>query len=83
MPEIVEIAERALRAEGLEPLRNPIRGGTDGSMLSAMGLPTPNLFAGGHEFHSLREWVSVQDMAAAAATVVRLAAEWAAVGLRS
>ena len=81
-PEIVETAERALRAEGLEPLRNPIRGGTDGSMLSAMGLPTPNLFAGGHEFHSLREWVSVQDMAAAAATVVRLAAEWATVGPR-
>ncbi len=77
VPEVVEIAERALRAEGLEPLRNPIRGGTDGSMLSAMGLPTPNLFAGGHEFHSVREWVSVQDMAAAAAVIVRLAGEWA------
>jgi tripeptide aminopeptidase len=77
-PEVVDIAERALRAEGLEPLRNPIRGGTDGSMLSAMGLPTPNLFAGGHEFHSVREWVSVQDMAAAAAVIVRLAGEWAA-----
>jgi tripeptide aminopeptidase len=79
VPEVVEVAERALRAEGLEPLRNPIRGGTDGSMLSAMGLPTPNLFAGGHEFHSVREWISVQDMAAAAAVIVRLAAEWAAV----
>jgi tripeptide aminopeptidase len=78
MPEIVAIAERALAAEGLEPIRNPIRGGTDGSMLSAMGLPTPNLFAGGHEFHSVREWVSVQDMAAAAAVIVRLAGEWAA-----
>ncbi len=77
VPEVVEIAERALRAEGLEPIRNPIRGGTDGSMLSAMGLPTPNLFAGGHEFHSVREWISVQDMAAAAAVIVRLAAEWA------
>ncbi|MFT3866443.1 MAG: peptidase T [Solirubrobacterales bacterium] len=77
MPEIVEIAERALRAEGIEPIRNPIRGGTDGSMLSAMGLPTPNLFAGGHEFHSVREWISVQDMAAAAAVIVRLADEWA------
>jgi len=76
VPEVVEIAERALRAEGLEPIRNPIRGGTDGSMLSAMGLPTPNLFAGGHEFHSVREWISVQDMAAAAAVIVRLAAEW-------
>jgi len=78
VPEVVDIAERALRAEGLTPLRNPIRGGTDGSMLSAMGLPTPNLFAGGHEFHSVREWISVQDMAAAAAVIVRLAAEWGA-----
>jgi tripeptide aminopeptidase len=77
VPEVVEIAERALRAEGLTPLRNPIRGGTDGSMLSEMGLPTPNLFAGGHEFHSVREWISVQDMAAAAAVIVRLSAEWA------
>jgi tripeptide aminopeptidase len=76
-PEIVAAAERAIRAEGLEPLRNPIRGGTDGSVLSAKGLPTPNIFAGGHEFHSPREWVSVQDMAAAAATIVRLAGEWA------
>ena len=78
VPEVVDIAERALRAEGITPLRNPIRGGTDGSMLSAMGLPTPNLFAGGHEFHSVREWISVQDMAAAAAVIVRLAAEWGA-----
>ena len=75
-PEVVEAAERAIRAEGIEPLRNPIRGGTDGSMLSARGLPTPNIFAGGHEFHSVREWASVQDMAAAAA-IVRLAGEWA------
>jgi tripeptide aminopeptidase len=76
-PEVVERAEAAIRAEGIEPIRHPIRGGTDGSRLSAMGLPTPNLFAGGHEFHSPREWVTVQDMAAAAAVVVRLAAEWA------
>jgi tripeptide aminopeptidase len=76
--QIVASAERAIRAEGLEPIREPIRGGTDGSLLSAMGLPTPNIFAGGHEFHSVREWVSVQDMAAAGATIVRLAAEWAA-----
>jgi tripeptide aminopeptidase len=75
-PEIVAVAERAIRAEGIEPIRNPIRGGTDGSMLSAMGLPTPNIFAGGHEFHSVREWISVQDMAAASAVIVRLAEEW-------
>jgi tripeptide aminopeptidase len=76
-PEIVAAAERAIRAEGVEVLHRPIRGGTDGSVLSARGLPTPNVFAGGHEFHSVREWVSVQDMAAAAAVVVRLAGEWA------
>jgi tripeptide aminopeptidase len=78
VPEVVEAAERAIRAEGIEPLRHPIRGGTDGSRLSAMGLPTPNIFNGGHEYHSVREWVSVQDLAASAAVIVRLAAEWAA-----
>jgi tripeptide aminopeptidase len=75
-PEIVATAERAIRAEGIEPLHHPARGGTDGSLLSERGLPTPNVFAGGHEFHSVREWVSVQDMAAAGAVIVRLAEEW-------
>jgi len=77
-PEVVEHAIAAIRAEGLEPLREPIRGGTDGSRLSAMGLPTPNIFTGGHAYHSVREWISLQDMAAAAAVIVRLAARWAA-----
>jgi tripeptide aminopeptidase len=76
-PEVVAAAERAIRAEGLEPVREPIRGGTDGSILSARGLPTPNLFTGGHEYHSVREWASLQDMASAAATVIHLAAAWA------
>jgi tripeptide aminopeptidase len=76
VPEVTEAAEAAIRAEGIEPLRRPIRGGTDGSVLSAMGLPTPNIFTGGHEYHSVREWASVQDMAAAAAVVVRLAEVW-------
>jgi tripeptide aminopeptidase len=76
VPHVIEAAEEAIRAEGLEPVRVPIRGGTDGSLLSEMGLPTPNLFTGGHEFHSVREWASVQDMAAAAATVIRLAEVW-------
>jgi tripeptide aminopeptidase len=76
-PEVVDRAVAALGREGLEPLREPIRGGTDGSRLSAMGLPTPNLFTGGHAYHSVREWASLQDMAAAAATIVHLAAEWA------
>ena len=77
VPEVMDAAEAAIRAEGIEPIRRPIRGGTDGSLLSEMGLPTPNIFTGGHEYHSTREWVSVQDMAAAAATVVRLAEVWA------
>jgi tripeptide aminopeptidase len=76
VPEVTDAAEVAIRAEGIEPIRKPIRGGTDGSKLSEMGLPTPNIFTGGHEYHSAREWASVQDMAAAAAVVVRLAEVW-------
>ena len=76
VPEIVGAAEAAIRAEGIEPIRRPVRGGTDGSILSERGLPTPNIFTGGHEYHSVREWASVQEMAAAAATIVRLAEIW-------
>jgi tripeptide aminopeptidase len=76
VPLVVEAAEAAITAEGLDPVRRPARGGTDGSRLSEMGLPTPNIFTGGHEYHSVREWASVQDMASAAATVVRLAEVW-------
>jgi tripeptide aminopeptidase len=76
VPEVIAAAEEAIRAEGIEPVRTPIRGGTDGSLLSEMGLPTPNLFTGGHEYHSLREWASLQEMAAASATIVRLAEVW-------
>ncbi len=75
-PDVIAAAEEAYRAEGIEPIREPIRGGTDGSLLSEMGLPTPNIFDGGHEYHSVREWVSLQDMAASAATLVRLAETW-------
>ena len=75
-PYAAAAAEEAIRAEGLEPVRIPIRGGTDGSRLSEMGLPTPNIFTGAHEFHSVREWASLQDMAASAATIVRLAEVW-------
>jgi tripeptide aminopeptidase len=76
VPFVVEAAQAAIAAEGVEPVRVPVRGGTDGSRLSEMGLPTPNIFTGGHEYHSVREWASVHDMAAAAATVVRLAEVW-------
>ncbi len=75
-PQVTAAAEAAIAAEGIEPIRTPIRGGTDGSRLSEMGLPTPNLFTGGHEYHSVREWASVHDMAAACATIVRLAEVW-------
>ena len=66
-----------LRRAGVEPRLAITRGGTDGAVLSSLGLPTPNLFTGGQEYHSVREWASVQDMAAAAATIVELASVWA------
>ena len=75
-PSVLAAAEAAIRAEGIVPVRKPIRGGTDGSRLSEMGLPTPNLFTGGNEYHSVREWASLQDMAAAAATIIHLAEAW-------
>jgi tripeptide aminopeptidase len=76
-PEIVERAEEAVRRVGLEPLRTLIRGGTDGSRLTEKGLPTPNLFTGGHLYHSEREWICVEDMGLAAAAVIELAQIWA------
>jgi tripeptide aminopeptidase len=75
-PQVVEYARKAIRLAGLEPIERPIRGGTDGSRLSFMGLPTPNLFAGEHNFHSRLEWVSAQDMDKAVEVIVRLAALW-------
>jgi tripeptide aminopeptidase len=76
-PRVVDAALEAIRRAGVEPRLAITRGGTDGAMLSAQGLPTPNLFTGGQEYHSVREWASVQDMAAAAATIVHLAEVWA------
>ena len=76
-PEVLEAAEEAIRRIGVEPVHSIIRGGTDGARLSHRGLPTPNLFTGGSEYHSRREWASVQDMAAAAAMIVELAQVWA------
>jgi len=76
-PRVVEAALDAIRRAGVEPRLAITRGGTDGAVLSAQGLPTPNLFTGGQEYHSVREWASVQDMAAAAATIVELAGVWA------
>src|SRR5439155_5748752 len=76
-PRVLAKAEEAVRRAGLTPKRLFIRGGTDGARLSEQGLPTPNLFTGMHDYHSVREWVSVQDLAASAATLVRLAEVWA------
>ena len=75
-PQVAEYAIEAMRRSGLTPLKTSIRGGTDGSRLSFMGLPCPNIFAGEHAFHSKLEWVSVQDMQKAVETLVNLAVVW-------
>ena len=75
-PEIVDYAMEAIRRAGLTPKKSSIRGGTDGSRLSFMGLPCPNIFAGEHAFHSRLEWVSRQDMEKAVQTIVHLAMIW-------
>ena len=75
-PDVVDAGREAIRRTGLAPLERPIRGGTDGSRLSFMGLPTPNLFAGEQNFHSRREWVSVQVMDKAVETIVNLCGIW-------
>ncbi|HVM69118.1 MAG TPA: peptidase T, partial [Gaiellaceae bacterium] len=64
-PRVISAAEEAMRRAGVEPRRGLIRGGTDGARMSEMGLPTPNIFTGGQNYHSVKEWASVQDMAAA------------------
>jgi tripeptide aminopeptidase len=76
-PRLIEYAEEAIRRTGVTPKHTIIRGGTDGARLSYMGLPCPNLFAGGEAIHSTLEWVPVQVMDKAAETIVRLAEIWA------
>ena len=75
-PQVVENAREAIRRAGLTLREHPIRGGTDGSRLCFMGLPTPNIFAGEHNFHSRLEWVSAQDMELAVKVIVELARVW-------
>jgi tripeptide aminopeptidase len=75
-PQVIDNAMEAIRRAGLKPVKTSIRGGTDGSRLSFMGLPCPNIFAGEHAFHSRLEWVSVQDMEKAVQTIVHLAMIW-------
>ena len=74
--DVLDAALEAARRVGLDPRLTSIRGETDGSRLTEMGLPTPNLFTGGNEYHSVREWISVQDLAISAATVVELVRVW-------
>ncbi len=75
-PQVEEFALEALRRLGIKPIQSAIRGGTDGSRLSYMGLPTPNLFAGGHNFHAVTEYVAIQDMEAATKMIVTLIQVW-------
>ena len=76
-PQVVEYALEAVGRTGLKPIKNLIRGGTDGARLSYMDLPTPNIFTGGHNFHSQKEWISIQDMEKAVETIVNLVQIWA------
>nr|MCU0325414.1 M20/M25/M40 family metallo-hydrolase [Spirosomataceae bacterium] len=75
-PHVTDYAIEAIRRSGLKPELRSIRGGTDGSRLSFMGLPCPNIFAGEHAFHSKLEWVSVQDMQKAVEVIVNLVQIW-------
>jgi tripeptide aminopeptidase len=74
---VIEILEEAVKAAGVNPVRDIIRGGTDGSRLSEMGIPTPNIFTGGHNYHSRFEWVSVNTMIKASDTIINLIQLWA------
>jgi len=75
-PQIIAYGIEAIKRAGLTPIKRSIRGGTDGSRLSFMGLPCPNIFAGEHAFHGKQEWVSVQDMEKAVQTIVNIACIW-------
>jgi len=74
--DVVEHAREAIRRTGLEPREEPIRGGTDGARLCFMGLPTPNIFAGEHNFHSRYEWISTHDMHKAVEVIIELCQVW-------
>ena len=76
-PEALKKLRRAFNNTGIDIVEKPIRGGTDGSRLTEMGIPTPNIFTGGRNFHSKLEWLSVPEMAAACRLVVELVKLWA------
>jgi len=75
-PQVTDNAIEAMKRLNIQPIMSPIRGGTDGSRLSLMGLPTPNIFAGEHSFHSKTEWVAVQDMEMAVQLIVEISKVW-------
>jgi tripeptide aminopeptidase len=75
-PAVVDNAREGIRRAGLELREQSIRGGTDGARLSFMGLPTPNIFAGEHNFHSRYEWVSTRDMHKAVEVIVEICRVW-------
>jgi tripeptide aminopeptidase len=70
--EIVDLASKAMKNLDIEPVMKPIRGGTDGSQLSFMGLPTPNIFTGGENYHGRHEYISVDNMIKATQVIVEL-----------
>ena len=72
----VEFAKQAVKRAGLTPFSEAMRGGTDGSLLTERGLPTPNIFTGFHQYHSPKEWISLQDMVLYATTLVHLVQIW-------
>src|SRR5690606_13778370 len=76
-PQVIEFAQEAMKRLNIKPISRPIRGGTDGSRLSFMGLPTPNIFAGEHSYHSKLEWVAIQDMEMAVKVIVEICKIWA------
>jgi tripeptide aminopeptidase len=76
-PLVVEKLTQAVKNLGITPVFNPIRGGTDGSRLTEMGIPTPNVFTGGHNFHSRSEWASLNQMEASTKTVIEFVKLWA------
>lgn len=71
-PFVMETLVKAVKKTGITPIFKPIRGGTDGSRLTEMGKPTPNIFTGGHNFHSRLEWTSLSQMVYAAETILNL-----------
>lgn len=77
-PFVLELLTEAVQAAGMQPVMEPIRGGTDGARLTEMGMPTPNIFAGGLNFHGPYEWIPVRSMVRATQTILELAALWAA-----